>query len=855
MQNNEFSSRFSQEAREALLKAERIAISLKEEINSNHVLLAIATMREAKAYKILEDFELTISKLNTVFGLKIQKENSKTGLASKELRELLKQVFTVAFQHRSNEINTLHFLLAIIQGPQFNAYITLRKTNIDLKQIKKELFRILDQNDNSETNNLLSGKNPFDAQFPFMDFNLPDFMDEKDFLTTDKQPNSKSKTPTLDLFATDLTKKAKDNELDPVIGRKTEINRVIQILNRRKKNNPVLIGMPGVGKTAIIEGLAQQINSGLVPRTLTGKRVLALDLGLLVAGTKYRGEFEKRIKKVVNEIKDNKNIILFIDELHTVVGAGAAEGSIDAANIIKPPLARGELHLIGATTLDEYRKHIEKDAAFERRLQPIIVEEPDMQETIQILEGIKKYYEEFHHVKINKDAILAAVEFGQKYIHDRFFPDKAIDLIDEASSAKEIELSATANNKKIVLLEKQLQKIVEDKEEAVNTQNFEKAAKLKDDENKIKKNLVELKKEQKNKKSIGTITRKDIAKIVSDWTGIPVSELTIKELAKYQKLESQIKESIVGQDQAINELVRAIKRSTAGIRLEDRPIGSFVFLGPTGVGKTETAKILAQTLFGSRDALIKIDMSEFMEKHNVSRLVGAPPGYVGYDEGGKLTEAIRRRPYAVVLFDEIEKAHPEVFNLLLQVLEDGFLTDAQGRKVSFKNTIIIMTSNIGVKELNKQADIGFRKHQGSKAEKIKFITEFKSAKKKIMKEVNQFFSPEFINRLDKIIIFNPLTHKEIKQIVKIQINNLKSRLKNKDLILTFDDNVIDFLAYQGFDPQFGARPIRRLITRQIEDRISEKIITGLIKPKTKITIIKNNNQLDLKINKSAVVKI
>jgi ATP-dependent Clp protease ATP-binding subunit ClpC len=567
-----------------------------------------------------------------------------------------------------------------------------------------------------------------------------------------------------------------------------------------------------------------------------------------VAGTKYRGEFEKRIKKVVDEIKENKNIILFIDELHTVVGAGAAEGSIDAANIIKPPLARGELHLVGATTLDEYRKHIEKDSAFERRLQPVIIEEPSTEETIQILEGVKKYYEEFHHVKILKEAILAAAEFGQKYIHDRFFPDKAIDLLDEAASAKEIETSTTISYQKTTKLEKKLENIISQKESAVNNQDFDQAAKLKDEEAKIQKEINLLSKNNNDTKTLSTLNRKDIAKVVSEWTGIPISELTIEELTKYQELGMRMKESIIGQDEAINELVRAIKRSTAGIRLEDRPIGSFVFLGPTGVGKTETAKILAQSLFGSRDALIKIDMSEFMEKHNVSRLVGAPPGYVGYDEGGKLTEAVRRKPYAVILFDEIEKAHPEVYNLLLQVLEDGFLTDAQGRKVNFKNTIIIMTSNIGVRELNQKAKIGFKLNATSLETKKQFLNEFKSAKKKIMLEVNKFFSPEFINRLDKIIIFNPLTHKEIRQIVKISLNDLKNRLKTKNLKLVIDDKAIDFLAAKGFNPRMGARPIRRLITRQIEDRISEQLIAGTIKPKSKIVISKSKtaNQLEVK---------
>jgi len=859
MSDNEFSHRFSSEAKEALGKAERISLSLKEQVDSNHLLLAIATMRGSEAFSILEQLDLTISRLNAVFNLQSKKDNPKAGLASREIIELLKQAFTLAFQHRSKELNTIHLLLAIAQSPQFEAYATLRKSGMDINLLKKMLFTKLDKEQSnqtkSDTQKMSEEEGLFGGKMPFFDFPFPDFDDEENDFSEEQKANAKkSKTPTLDLFSVDLTKKAKNKELDPMIGRESEIKRLMQILNRRKKNNPVLIGEPGVGKTAIVEGLAQKIIGNEVPRTLTKKRILSLDLGLIVAGTKYRGEFEKRIKKVVDEIKENPNIIIFIDELHTVIGAGSAEGSIDAANIIKPALARGELRMVGATTLDEYRKHIEKDAAFERRLQPIMVNEPTALDTIQILKGVKKYYEEFHHIKLDKSAIAAAVEFGQKYIYDRFFPDKAIDLIDEASSAKEIELSNNPKSNRINKLEKRLNKIIADKEAAVNSQNFEQAAQIKEIEEKIKSEIKKLEAENKPAKILGTITRKDIAHIVSDWTGIPISDLSIEEMAKYQNLSSKMKESIIGQDKAIDELIRAIKRSSVGIRSEERPIGSFIFLGPTGVGKTETAKVLAQTLFGTKDALVKIDMSEFMEKHNVSRLLGAPPGYVGYDEGGKLTESIRRKPYSVVLFDEIEKAHPDVYNMLLQVLEDGFLTDAQGRRVSFKNTVIIMTSNIGVKELNNQASIGFKTAEKSGEKKAKFLSEFKSAKKRITQEINEFFPPEFINRLDKIIIFNPLTKKEVKQIVKIGLNELKERLRNKDLELKFDNSSVDYLSKNGFDPKFGARPIRRLITRQIEDKISEKLINGEIKNGAKISILKKAKKLEIKIeNKSKKV--
>jgi len=858
----DFSLRFSPDAKDVLLKAERIAISLKEMVNSNHLLLAIVTMKETIASEILEDLGVTLSSLNSAFEITPKNKNDQAGLPSQELKELLKQSFSLAFQSRSNEINPIHLLLAMAQNPRFLAHLTLRKVFIDMEKFKKLLFAQIEPKEEKEVSPQTSESMMPDLPFLdsddtlFSDFPFQDLL--KGFTGGEKQPSApSSKTPTLDLFSTDLTKKARNNELDPVIGREKEIERVIQILNRRKKNNPVLIGEPGVGKTAIVEGLAQLVTQGKVPMNLANKRILALDLGLLVAGTKYRGEFEKRIKKIVEEIREDKNIILFIDEVHTVVGAGAAEGSIDAANIIKPPLARGELRLIGATTLDEYRQHIEKDAAFERRLQLVLVEEPATEENLKILKGVKNRYEKFHKVKIAEDALEAAVEFGQKYIHDRYFPDKAIDLIDEAASAKAVELQTTDFNKKTLDLEKEFKKIKMAKEKAVKNQDFDQAAKLKDKEDDIKTRIEKNEIKTKNKKFLGSIKRKDIAKVVSLWTGIPIAELALKEKIKYQELENKMKGKIIGQSEAVQELVRAIKRSSTGVRSEDRPIGSFIFLGPTGVGKTETARVLAEVLFGSKEALVKIDMSEFSEKHNVSRLVGAPPGYVGYEEGGKLTEQIRRKPYAVVLFDEIEKAHPEFFNILLQVLEDGSLTDAQGRKVSFKNTVIIMTSNLGVKELNEEASLGFSLLTKSRNSKDNFLKKFANAKKRIISKVKEFFPPEFINRLDKIIVFNPLTLDEVKQIVLIQIEEFKKRLSQKKIEIKIDQKAVKFLAEKGFNPQFGARPIRRLITREIEDKISEGLLLGKIKENSSISILKqvDKKHLAIKIDQKEKVKI
>jgi len=829
-----FNFRFSQDAKDALLKAERIAISLKEKINSIHLLLSILTIKDSLAYETLEEVGITLNSINSLLLKSSPVQENLIGMPSQELKELLKQSFSLAFKTKTSQVNTLHLLLAILQNPRFLAYEILKKAYVNIDELKKLLFKQLE---NSSLGDLKQkGEYSFEEGQPFFDLedtmfpDLSNFFLFDDFMKTKEEAtNTYSKTPMLDLFSTDLVKKAKNNELDPLVGREKEIQRVIQILNRRKKNNPVLIGEPGVGKTAIVEGLAQLIAEGNVPLNLADKRILSLDLGLLVAGTKYRGEFEKRIKKIVEEIQKDKNIILFIDEIHTVIGAGAAEGSIDAANIIKPPLARGELRLIGATTLDEYKKHIEKDAAFERRLQPVLIEEPSSEETLKILEGVKSRYENFHKVKITKEALEAAVEFGKKYIPDRYFPDKAIDLIDEAASAKGVELQTKKINRRIISLKNKLNKIRKEKEIAVKKQDFSKAAILKDREDELKAQILKIKSQEEENKFLGFVKRKDVAKVVSLWTGISPTDLAMEEKIKYQKMEEEMNRKIIGQEKAIKELTKAIKRSSTGIRAEERPIGSFIFLGPTGVGKTETAKVLAEVLFGSKDALVKIDMSEFAEKHNVSRLVGAPPGYVGYEEGGKLTEQIRRKPYSVILFDEIEKAHPDFFNILLQVLEDGYLTDAQGRRVNFKNTVIILTSNLGIREFNKKAKIGFKLQSLEKQNKEEFIKDFASAKKRIIEKVKEFFPPEFINRIDKIIVFNPLTLEDVKKIVTIQVEELKRRLKKRRIHFEIDKEVLEFLAKRGFSPEYGARPIRRLIAKEIEDRISEGIISGEIK--------------------------
>ncbi|HBV98257.1 MAG TPA: ATP-dependent Clp protease ATP-binding subunit ClpC [Desulfotomaculum sp.] len=644
------------------------------------------------------------------------------------------------------------------------------------------------------------------------------------------------RTGTLDQFSRDLSDMARQDKLDPVVGREKEIERVIQILSRRTKNNPVLIGEPGVGKTAIVEGLAQRITSGNVPEVLLEKRVLTLDMASMLAGTKYRGEFEERLKKVIEEIVNSSNIIVFIDELHTIIGAGAAEGAIDAANILKPALARGELQCIGATTLDEYRKYIEKDPALERRFQPIMVEEPTVEETIEILKGLRDKYEAHHRVRIADKALEAAAGLADRYITDRFLPDKAIDLIDEASSR--VRLKAYTAPPDVKSIEKELEAIRKEKEASIKSQEYEKAAQFRDREQNLKKQLESTRdswKQQQGGLEL-TVGEEDIAQIVSTWTGVPVSKLAEEESERLMKMESILHQRVVGQDEAVVAVSRAVRRARAGLKDPRRPVGSFIFLGPTGVGKTELARALAEALFGDEDAMVRLDMSEYMEKFAASRMVGAPPGYVGYEEGGQLTEAVRRHPYSVVLLDEIEKAHPDVFNILLQVLEDGRLTDSKGRVVDFRNTVIIMTSNVGVSTIRREATMGFK--TGSQQE-----TGYEKMKEKVTDELKRTFRPEFLNRIDEIIVFHALTREHIKDIVGLMVREVAERVREGGLKLEITESAREFLAEKGFDENYGARPLRRTIQRQIEDRISEELLTGAVRQGDHIVIDKKEDGL------------
>ncbi|MBQ8752711.1 MAG: ATP-dependent Clp protease ATP-binding subunit [Clostridia bacterium] len=633
-------------------------------------------------------------------------------------------------------------------------------------------------------------------------------------------PKSNSQTPTLDQFGRDLTALAKEGKIDPVIGRAKEIERVVQILSRRTKNNPCLIGEPGVGKTAIAEGLAQKIVSGEVPELLCNKRVVTLDLTGMVAGTKYRGDFEERIKNAIDEVMKAQNTILFIDEIHTLIGAGAAEGAVDAANILKPSLARGELQIIGATTLEEYRKHIEKDAALERRFQPVVVGEPTAEEAVLILKGLRDKYEAHHKVKITDAAIEAAVKLSVRYIADRFLPDKAIDLVDEAASR--VRLKAFTAPPDVKQTEQELKRLAEEKKAAVNEQDFERAAHLRDEEKALKEQLDAAKArwEEENAGITGEVTADAIADIVSGWTGVPVAQLTEEEGARLLTLEEILHQRIVGQDEAVSAVARAIRRGRVGLKDPKRPIGSFLFLGPTGVGKTELCKTLAEAMFGDENAMIRLDMSEYMEKHTVSRLVGSPPGYVGYDEGGQLTEKIRRKPYTVLLFDEIEKAHPDVFNMLLQILEDGILTDAQGRRVDFKNTVIIMTSNIGARRITERKALGFG------VDTAKVLSDQERIREDVMDELKKAFRPEFLNRVDDVIVFRQLGEADIAEIARRMLTSLDKRLKDMEIRLTVTDAAVEKIAKAGFDPVYGARPLRRAIQSKLEDPLAEKLLEG-----------------------------
>ncbi|WP_462258401.1 ATP-dependent Clp protease ATP-binding subunit [Vagococcus teuberi] len=710
-------------------------------------------------------------------------------------------------------IGTEHILLALIREDTLLSARILQNFTVDLKKLRKDILKRVGINENSK-----NGKSRKTAKS----------------LTNEG-------TPTLESLARDLTQSAREKRLDPLVGRDTEVERLIQILSRRTKNNPVLVGDPGVGKTAIAEGLAQRIVEANVPKDMRNKRVMMLDMGAVVAGTKYRGEFEDRMKKLVDEIYHDGEVILFIDELHTLIGAGGAEGAIDASNILKPALARGELQTIGATTLDEYQKYIEKDPALERRFAKILVDEPNEEETIDILSGLKTQYEEHHQVAITQEAIEAAVKLSIRYINDRQLPDKAIDLIDEA--AAKVRLNQAEKPSPIVKQQQVLADIYKEKEEAIISQNFAEVVEIREIEKKALKKLAKLV-EKQEKESTGytqKVTEEDIESVISQWTGIPLTQLEKKESERLLDLEKVMHERVVGQEEAVESVSRAIRRARSGLKSPNRPIGSFMFLGPTGVGKTELAKTIAEVMFGSEDALIRVDMSEFMEKHSTSRLVGSPPGYVGYDEGGQLTERIRQKPYSVVLLDEVEKAHPDVFNVLLQVLDDGHLTDAKGRKVDFKNTIIIMTSNIGATSLRDEKTVGFGVADETK--------DYKAMKSRILEELKKSFRPEFLNRVDEVVVFHSLNKQQLHDIVKIMSKDVVERLKEQDITLKLTSAAIDVISSEGFDPEYGARPIRRALQKEVEDRLSELLLSGELQTGDIVTLGASKGKINTKVKK------
>ncbi len=803
-------SNFTEKSREALRQAHDAACEMGHGyVGSEHLLLGIIREGSGVAAKALADAGITQetveNKIKDTIGfsepLDMQTELSLTPRS----KRILEIAAMEARRLGHNYIGTEHILMAIIRDGDGVAAQILASSGVHMGDFYANTLNSID-NETVSPNS-----------------------------ASQKAAGSRSKnTPTLDKFGRDLTQLANEGKFDPVIGRDKEIERIMQILSRRTKNNPCLIGEPGVGKTAVAEGLAQKIASGDVPESLKNKRLVTVDLSSMVAGAKYRGEFEERLKKVVEEVISAGNVILFIDEIHTIVGAGSAEGAIDASNILKPSLARGELQLIGATTLNEYKKYIEKDAALERRFQPVMVGEPSVEETCGILAGIRDKYEAHHGVKITDEALEAAAKLSARYITDRFLPDKAIDLIDEAASKKKLSTLTEPDDLKDI--ENQLEQISKDKQEAITAQDFEKAAQLRDKEKELNEKAKERKENWKEVSTSNelTVTADDIADIISSWTNIPVRKLAEEESERLKNLEGILHTRVIGQDEAVTAVAKAIRRGRAGLKDPKRPIGSFLFLGPTGVGKTELSKALADTMFGTEDAMIRVDMSEYMEKHSVSKFIGSPPGYVGFEEGGQLTEKIRKHPYSVILFDEIEKAHPDVFNIMLQILDDGILTDAQGRKVDFRNTVIIMTSNLGAKDiLNTASKLGFASED---KEKDAAKSENEKIREKVMEEVKRAFKPEFLNRIDEIIVFRRLVEEDIEKIAKLMLDSLKKRLEANEITAEFSDEAVALISKKGFDPVYGARPLRRAIQSNIEDMLSEEIIDGNVKAGDKITV-------------------
>ena len=816
--------KFTRSAQKAIEYANSIAIELGHSyVGTEHILYGLLREGNGVACRVLENQNITadniLEKIEELIGKEPKEINMTIGFTPRTKR-VIENAFMEARKLSSDFIGTEHLLMGIMHETDSIAVRILMDLNINPQKLYNEIIKILSEYEmvTQESNNSKS-----------------------------RSDNSYNSTPTLNQFGIDLTEIAQAGKLDPVIGRNNETQRVIEILSRRTKNNPCLIGEPGVGKTAVVEGLAQKINLGEVPEVLKNKRVVSVDITSMVAGAKYRGDFEERIKKSLNEAKKAGDVILFIDEIHTIVGAGSAEGAIDAANILKPLLARGDIQVVGATTLNEYRKYIEKDSALERRFQPINVEEPSDEDCIEILKGVRDRYEAHHNVKITDEAIEAAVNLSVRYINDRYLPDKAIDLIDEASS--KARLKAYTEPETIKKIEEEIIKLDKEKEEKILSQDFEKAANLRDEVNKLKNKLDKEKEKWRNKtsKNVINITKEDIATVISGWTGIPLQKISETENEKLKNLEKNIHERIVGQDEAVTAVSKAIRRSRVGLKDPKRPIGSFLFLGPTGVGKTELTKALAESLFGDENAMIRVDMSEFMEGHSVSKMIGSPPGYVGFDETTGLAEKVRKKPYSVVLFDEIEKAHPDVMNILLQILDDGRLTDSKGRMVNFKNTVIIMTSNIGARLISDRKTLGFTNSEDNKES-----VQYENIKKEVMAEVKKEFKPEFLNRIDETIVFHKLTEDEIKQIVAIMLTNVKKRMREQLINVEFDDEVKEFIVKKGTDVVYGARPLKRAIQNFVEDKIAESILDGIVSAGETIKITIDNDEVKVIPSKSLV---
>ncbi|MGO0058713.1 ATP-dependent Clp protease ATP-binding subunit [Brevibacillus fluminis] len=804
--------RFTERAQKVLALALEEAVRLgHKDIGTEHVLLGLIREGEGIAAKALQSLGLGLDKIQSEVEALIGRGTEQSGNYTPNYTPRAKKVIELSMDEARKlghtYVGTEHILLGLIREGEGIAARIMNNLGVSLNKARQQVLQLLGSSE------MMASHQPANN-------------------------SASANTPTLDGLARDLTAIAKEGGLDPVIGRQKEIERVIQVLSRRTKNNPVLIGEPGVGKTAIAEGLAQKIVNNEIPETLRDKRVMTLDMGTVVAGTKYRGEFEDRLKKIMDEIRQAGNIILFIDELHTLIGAGGAEGAIDASNILKPALARGELQCVGATTLDEYRKYIEKDAALERRFQPIQVDEPSVEDAIKILHGLRDRYEAHHRVKITDEAIDQAVRLSDRYITDRFLPDKAIDLVDEAASKVRLQSFTVPPNLKE--LEVRLEEVRKEKDAAVQSQEFEEAAALRDQEQKLREELDRTKKDWKERqgKLNMEVTPEDIAHVVANWTGVPVVKLKEEETERLLKMEEILHDRVIGQDEAVKSISRAVRRARAGLKDPKRPIGSFIFLGPTGVGKTELARAVAETLFGDEDSMIRIDMSEYMEKHSTSRLVGAPPGYVGYDEGGQLTEKVRRKPYSVILLDEIEKAHPDVFNILLQVLDDGRLTDSKGRTVDFRNTVVIMTSNVGANMIKKNTSLGFTTGDTEK--------KYQDMKDKVMDELKRSFRPEFLNRIDEVIVFHSLEQEHIEQIVSLMTDELRKRLKEQSIDFQLTNEAKKVLAKEGFDPAYGARPLRRAIQRNIEDRLSEELLKGTISKGDTVNIDAEEGKLTVK---------